>query len=527
MDIQIVIKDDTLRGIVTSMLLAIISIFLFIIVQSTREGITFWLYTRFPKNKAKLYVMATSRTGSYLDVLGVLNILGGFPMFIVLLVMTLGMLGNTFSGLVVSTKNVPMDLCTNNGCFSTGFGKNLLKGYDNVTTIVPEYQITPDTSMRDFAFQNMNNTITETLPWAGASVRVTNAVIVPPEIHQVPLDRLKRRVEYTGVLDTVSFYTVSMGVEYINGTFLYLMQGVSLVSDSGVVLNRTGWGIHDIPPPNTPSNWTIEAKVVDWSTSTATGIYLMLVTSVFSNFGDQAFREDALKHIIANDTVSYIRRVTFYGYFLYASIVGTMDLTFRTRLDGSADQLEISTFDNLKIIKAADSHELFNATLDNLRSNQKVLSNHSKELQNALMDFNRGTSTSKMMDFSSYVTTCLVMAISQTRPIGMIKGYEQANIITPVISIKVSLLIPLLLVTVALFIPYAIIRAKLHINDSKWLLYKFNVDVREYLINLCHSRFIVTKPISDEEVSKIIREDHGDNGPVFGDEQGKLDEMYM
>ncbi|KAF9140477.1 hypothetical protein BG015_001653 [Linnemannia schmuckeri] len=522
MDIHIVIKDDTLRGIVTSVLLAVISIFLFIIVQSTREGITFWLYTHFPKNKAKLYIMATSRRGSYLDVLGVLNILGGFPMFIVLLVMTLGMLGNTFSGLVVSTKNVPMDLCTNNGCFSTGFGKNLLTGYDNVTTIVSEYQITPTTSMRDFAFQDMNNTITEELPWAGASIRSTNAVIVPPEIQQVPLDRLKRRVEYTGVLDVVSFETVSMGVEYIDGTFLSVTQGVSLVSQSGVVLNRTGWGIHDSPPPNIPTNRTMELKLVDWTTSTATGINLILVTAILNKFGDQAFRQDALKRIIANDTVSHIRRATFYGYFLYMSIVGTVDLTFRTRLDGSAGQLEISTFDNLKVVKAADSHELFNATLDNLQSNQKVLSNHSKEMQDVFKDLFQGISTSKTMDLSSYVTTCLVMAISQTRPVGMIKGYEQANVITPVISIKLSLLIPLLLVTVVLFIPYAIVMVKLHINDSNWLLYKFNVDVREYLINLCCSRFIVTKPMSDKEVSKMIREDQGDNGPVFGDEQGKL-----
>ncbi|KAF9088147.1 hypothetical protein BGX27_002748 [Mortierella sp. AM989] len=508
------------------MLLAIIGFFFFIIVQSTREGITFWLYTHFPKNKAKLYVMATSRMGSYLDVFGVFYILGGFPMFIVLLIMTLGMLGNIFSGLVVNTKNVSMDLCTDNGCFSTGFGKNLLEGYDNITTIAPEKQI-EFTAMRDFALQGMNNTITEELPWAGAWRRLVNAAIVPSEINKVPLERLKKRVEYTGVLDMVSFESFGVGVEYINGTFLFLTPGVSSVSNSSWVLNRTGWGIYDIPTPDTSTitNRTIERKMVYLSTSTTTGINLLLATSLANNLGNRDFQTDALKRMIANDTVSYIRRITYYGQFIYMSVVGTVDVTFRPRHDGLVNQLELSTFGNLKVVKAADSHELFNTTLDNLRSNQMVLSNYGKEMQNAYKDMSQTSSSNKMMDFSSYVVTCLVMAISQTRPVGMIKGYEQANVNTAVISIKLTLLIPLLLVTIVLSVPYAIVLAKLHNNNSKWLLYKFNVDAREYLINLCHSRFIVTKPMSEMEVSKIIREDHGDNGPVFGNEQSKWDDV--
>ncbi|KAI8605841.1 hypothetical protein EDD21DRAFT_362698 [Dissophora ornata] len=519
MDIQIVIKDDTIRGIVTSTLLVIIGILFFIIVQSAREGITIWLYTHFPKNKAKLYVMATSRRGSYLDVLGVFNILGGFPLFIVLLVMTLGVLGNIFSGLVVSTKNVPMDLCTNNGCFSTGFGNNMLEGYDNFTTIVPETPITL-TSMRDFALQDMNNTITADLPWSGDKTRWIIAAIVPPEIHQVPSERLKKRVKYTGVLDSVFFRATGMGVEYINGTFLLLSPATSLEWNSSAVLNWTGWGIYDGPVTSTVINKTLEHKFMYLSTSSAVGINLLLISSVFDGFGDPAFIEEAYKHITTNDTLT-----TYYGVFTHISVVGTMDVTFQPRNYGPGNQLELSTFDNIKVVKAADMDELFNATLDNLKSNQKVLSNYSREMRNAFKDIYQDTSSSKLMDFSSYVTTCLVMAISQTRPVGMIKGYEQANVITPVISIKLSLLIPLLLVTVTFFIPYAVVTALLHNNDSKWMLYKLNVDVREYLINLCRSRFIVTKPMSDKEISQIIHEDHGDNGPVFADEHDMLDEV--
>ncbi|KAI8595264.1 hypothetical protein EDD21DRAFT_391616, partial [Dissophora ornata] len=471
MDIQIVIEDDTLRGIATSMLLAIIGILFFIIIQSAREGITIWLYKHFPKNKAKLYVMATSRRGSYLDVLGVFNILGGFPLFIVLLVMTFGVLGNIFSGLVVSTKNVPMDLCTNNGCFSTGIGNNMLEGYDNVTTIIPIAPITL-TTMRDFALQDMNNTITAKLPWSGTSMRRALAAIVPPEIHRVPLERLKRRVEYTGVVEDITFETVGMGVEYINGTSLLLSPGTSLEWNNSAVLNWTGWNMYDGPPIHMIDNKTMESKAMYLSTSTAVGINLLLISSVFDGFGDPAFIEEAYKHITTNDTLSYIKKAFYYGVFSHLSVVGTMDVTFQPRNYGPGNQLELSTLDNIKVVKAADMDEVFNATLDNLKSNQKVLSNYSREMQNFFKDIYQDTSSSNLMDFSSYVTTCLVMAISQTRPVGMIKGYEQANVITPIISIKLSLLVPLLLVTVTFFIPYAIVTALLHNNDSKWMLYK-------------------------------------------------------
>ncbi|KAF8940848.1 hypothetical protein BGZ52_013391, partial [Haplosporangium bisporale] len=119
------------------MLLAVVGGFFFIIIQSAREGVTFWFYKHFPRNRGKLYVMATARGGSYLDVLGLFNLLGGFPIFVVLFLMSIGVLANMFSGLVVGTKNIPMDLCINGQCFSTGFGQNPLEGYANATTIAP------------------------------------------------------------------------------------------------------------------------------------------------------------------------------------------------------------------------------------------------------------------------------------------------------------------------------------------------------------------------------------------------------
>lgn len=514
MDIHIVIKDDVLRGVVTSMLLAVVGGFFFIITQSAREGVTFWLYKHFPNNRGKLYVMATSRGGSYLSVLGILNLMGGLPMFIVLLVMIFGALGSLFSGLVVGTKNEHMDLCTSNGCFSTGIGKNILEGYANITTITPEKSEVVASSMGNFALQSMNNTITAGLPWSGPVARSIIAANVPPEIHQIPLERLKRRVEYTGVVDRVAFAPASMGLEYANGTFLRLTPGVTSVSDNSSVVSWSEWNIYDNPSTNPLSNASSSFKNFHLSTATTAGVNLLLMSSIFDGFGDITFKMEVLGHINANDT-SYVKRATYYGLFVYMGFVGTADATFQSRGGGLTDELEFSKINNVKVVKTADQDALFNATLDNLRNNTKVLSNHTREMQTVFKDFFQTTDTNSLMDFTSYIMTCVTMAVSQTRPIGMIKGYEQAGVVTPIISIKLVLAIPLLLATIAFFIPYAIVAIKLYTNNDQWLPYKLHVDAREYIINLCHSRFIVSKPISDDEFSKVVRKDHGDDGPVF------------
>ncbi|KAF9079504.1 hypothetical protein BGX23_003891, partial [Mortierella sp. AD031] len=240
MDIQIFIKDDVLRGIVTSMLLAVVGGFFVVIIQSAREGVTVWLYKHFPKNRGKLYVMATSRAGSYLDVLGLLNLLGGFPMFAVLLLMTIGILGQAFSGLVVSTKNILTDYCTSTGCFSTGFGQNPLEGYSNATNI-PPIETREFSSMNSFVLQSLNNTIASGLPWAASNPRRLTAANFPPEIHNASLERLSRRVEFTGIYDTVMIYGAALRVDYANGTSFLLSAGVTEATRYTEVYN--GWTI--------------------------------------------------------------------------------------------------------------------------------------------------------------------------------------------------------------------------------------------------------------------------------------------
>ncbi|KAF9348658.1 hypothetical protein BGX26_012944 [Mortierella sp. AD094] len=517
MDIQIVIKDDVLRGVVTSMLLAVVGGFFVIIIESAREGVTFWLYKHFPKNRGKLYVMATSRGGSYLDVLGLFRLVGGFPIFIVLLFMSIGILANVFSGLVVGTKNIPMDLCINGQCFSTGFGQNPLEGYANATTIAPVKTVDV-ASMNNFVLQPMNNTITSGLPWAWSNPRRLTAANFPPEIHQVPLDRLGRRVEYTGIYDYVQIQGIGVQVDYANGTSSYLTPGVTVATPANEMLDN-GWNMWDLATNTTDSEIPIKAFYL--STDTAAGINLLLGISHEEGFGTYQSMSEALNHILNNNT-SDIKRTTYYGAFYYQSWLSIADFTLRARSDGHVNHLEFSTVGNLKQVHFVDTDEIFNATLRNLNSNSEVLRNYSRELQAALRKNGGGISSAfDNGDLLSYIATCFTMAVAQTRPIGMIKGYEQAGVITPIISIKLVLAIPLLLATIAFFIPYAIVTIKLYTNNDKWLLYKFHVDAREYIINLCHSRFIVSKPIGDDEVSKVVCEDHGNDGPVF--EIEKLD----
>lgn len=515
MDIQIVIKDDILRGIVTSMLLAVVGGFFVVIIQSAREGVTVWLYKNFPKNRGKLYVMATSRAGSYLDVLGLLNLLGGFPMFVVLLLMTIGILGQAFSGLVVSTKNIRADFCIRTGCFSTGFGQNPLEGYDNATNIPPldtrEYS-----SMNSFVLQSLNNTIASGLPWAASNPRRLTAANFPREIHEAPLERLSRRVEFTGIYDTVHIYGAALRVDYANGTSFLSSAGVTKATPYTEVYN--GWTIGgDI------ANATNDASRVRpffLTTNTTAGIALLLGTSYEDRFGNEQSLQEAHDRVVRGNNTD-ITGATYYGLFAYQSWLAIVDLTFRAQSDGQVSRLEFSTVRNIRQVNSADSTLLFSAVLTNLNANMKVLGNHSQELQAVFRQQGVVSSSFVNGDLLSYVATCYAMAVSQTRPIGMIKGYEQADIITPAISIKLVLAIPLLLVTIAFLVPYAIVTIKLYTNNDNWLSYKLHVDAREYIINLCHSRFIVNKPRDDDEVLKIIREDHGDDGPIF--ELGELD----
>ncbi|KAG9060880.1 hypothetical protein KI688_007949 [Linnemannia hyalina] len=514
MDIEIVIKDDVLRGIVTSMLLAVVGGFFVVIIQSAREGVTVWLYKHFPKNRGKLYVMATSRAGSYLDVLGLLNLLGGFPMFAVLLLMTIGILGQTFSGLVVSTKNISTDFCTSTGCFSTGFGQNPLEGYDNATNILPA-ETREFSSMNNFVLQSLNNTIASGLPWAGNPRRLT-AANFPPEIHKVPLERLSRRVEFTGIYDTVQIYGAALRVDYANGTSFLLSAGVTEASNYTEVYD--GWSFGDDIANAT--NGTFKVKPFYLSTNTTAGIALLLGTSSIDGFGNvQSIQEARDRATRGNNTD--ITRTTYYGLFAYQSWLAIIDLTFRAQSAGKAGRLELSIASNVRQVNSADSTLLFSAVLTNLNANLRVLGNHSRELQAVFRQQDAMSSIFENGDLLSYVATCYAMAVSQTRPIGMIKGYEQAGIITPAISIKLVLAIPLLLVTIAFLVPYAIVTIKLYTNNDNWLSYKLHVDAREYIINLCHSRFIVNRLRDDDEVLKIIREDHGDDGPIF--ELGELD----
>ncbi|KAG0038562.1 hypothetical protein BGZ82_011608 [Podila clonocystis] len=251
------------------------------------------------------------------------------------------------------------------------------------------------------------------------------------------------------------------------------------------------------------------------STNTTAGINLLLATSYEEGFGSDQSKSEALNHILSNNA-SDVVRTTYHGALTYHSWLGIVDLTFRARSNGHVNQLAVSTVANIKKVRVADTDELYNATLSNLNDNLRVLGNHSREMQAAYREMGHSYfSAFDNGDFLSYVGTCFTMAVSQTRPIGMIKGYEQAGIITPVISIKSVLAIPLLLATIAFFIPYAIVTIKLYTNNDQWLSYKLHVDAREYIINLCHSRFNVSKPIGDDEVLKVVREDHGDDGPVF------------
>ncbi|KAG0046572.1 hypothetical protein BGZ83_008253 [Gryganskiella cystojenkinii] len=513
MDIHIVIKDDVIRGIVTSMLLAVVGGFFIIIVQSAREGVTFWLYKHFPNNRGKLYVMATSRGGSYLDVLGLFNLLGGFPIFVVLLLMSVGILANMFSGLVVGTKNIKMDLCIKDQCFSTGFGENLLEGYANATTIAPT-KTTDFVSMNKFVLQpTMNDTITSGLPWAWSNPRRLTAVKFPSEIRQVPLDRLSKRVEYTGIYDSVQIQGLGVQVDYANGTSLFLAPGETMAPPNNWTLDNE-WNIFDAPTLNGTDPLSA-MKIFYLSTNGTAGINLLLATSFEEGFGNGQSQSEALNHIL-NNNASEVARTTYYGAFTLRSWLGIVDLTFKARSDGNDYQLELSTIANLKQVRFADTDKLYNATLSNLNDNMMVLRNHSRELQAVYRGTGSGTSSVfNSGDFLSYVATCFTMAVNQTRPMGMIKGYDQADVVTPVISIKSVLAIPLLLATIALFIPYAIVTIKLYTNNDQWLRYKLHVDAREYIINLCHSRFLVSKPIGDIEVLKVIREDHSDDGPVF------------
>ncbi|KAG0066880.1 hypothetical protein BGZ90_001220 [Linnemannia elongata] len=464
MDIHIFIETDVLRGIVTSMLLAIVGGFFVIIVQSAREGVTVWLYKHFPKNRGKLYVMATSRAGSYLDVLGLFNLLGGFPMFTVLLLLTIGFLGQAFSGLVVSTKNIPTDLCIpNNGCFSTGFGQNPLEGYNNATNI-PLAATTGYLSMSRFVLQDLNNTITSGYPWASSNPRRFTAANFPAEIHQVPLERLSRRVEFTGIYDTVQIYGVGLMVQYANGTSVLLKAGVTEATPPTEVYN--GWFIGNVTANYTDSSSKIRPFAL--TTNSTAGIALLLGTSFEQGFGDLQSVSEARDRLVSGNNT---------------------DITSTTYLGA--------------------------AVVTNLNANLKVLGNHSRDLQAAYRQEDIKSAEFENGDLLSYVTTCFAMAVSQTRPIGMIKGYEQAGIITPAISINLVLAIPLLLITIAFLVPYAIVTIKLYTNNDNWLSYKLHVDAREYIINLCHSRFIVNKPRNDGEVLTIIHEDHGDDGPIF------------
>jgi hypothetical protein len=515
MDIHIFIDEDVYRGIVTSMLLAIVGGFFVVIVQSAREGVTVWLYKHFPKNRGKLYVMATSRAGSYLDVLGLFNLLGGFPIFAVLLLLTIGFLGQAFSGLVVSTKNVPTDLCTSTGCFSTGFGQNPLEGYDNVTNILPGTAVGYP-SMNRFVQQDLNNTIVSGFPWASSNPRHITAANMPAEIHKVPLERLSRRVEFTGIYDTVQILGGGVIVQYANGTSVWSTPGVTEATTPPVNVTN-GWFIGDV------KNYTVGSSNVRpfvLTTNSTAGIALLLGTSFEQGFGNNQTNLEAYDRLVSGNNTD-IARIYYVGLFVYQSRLAIVDVTFRGRGEGQLSRLEFSTTTNIRQVSSADSTLLFSAVEANLNANLKVLGNHSRDLQAGYRQEGATTSEYENGDLLSYVATCFVMAVSQTRPIGMIKGYEQAAILTPVISINLVLAIPLLLVTVAFLVPYAIVTVKLYTNNDNWLSYKLHVDAREYIINLCHSRFIVNKPRDDGEVLKIIREDHGDDGPIF--KLGELD----
>ncbi|KAG0057166.1 hypothetical protein BGZ83_001109 [Gryganskiella cystojenkinii] len=434
------------------------------------------------------------------------------------------MLGSVFSGLIVFSKIVPMDLCTDNGCFSTGFGQDLLQVY-NVTAGSPQkaYELP---SMTNFMLQAMNNTIASGLPWAGGYSRGVEATNVPKEIYRVPLDRLKKPVEYSGIYNEARFQTVAMGLEYANGTFVVMTPGVTLAWNSSAVNNYTTWAIYDYEVDNTTFTLNdTRGKSLQLTATTVTGLNLLLISAINDEFGDVQSRKEILNYLITNNTSSYVKRATYYGTIMYTSWLGVFDVTFRSQNDGNSSQLEFSSFNNTRKAINVDADELFNATLHNLRSNVNVLLNHSRELLWLIQNANQGiqTATDKNGDFLSYVATCYVMAVSQTRPVGMIRGHDQADIATPVIAINVVLLIPLFLVAAALFVPYAVLMCKLRSNDEKWIPYKLHVDPQEYIINLCLSMSDVVRPRSEKELKKIIGEDHGDSGPVFGN---RLDEEY-
>ena len=527
MDIQLIIESDVLRGIVTSMLLAVVGGLFIVIIQSAREGITLWLYKYFRKNGGKLYVMAVSRNGSYLDVLGLFGLLGGFPIFVVLLFMTIGVLGNVFSGLVVNTKNVPMDLCVDNQCFSTGIGQNLLQEYPNITN-APSSNLTQLGSMNNFILQDLNNTIISGLPWSGPTTRVVSAANVPPAAYKIPLDRLERTVEYSGIYDNIMVSMRGMRLEFVNGSYAYMTLGVKNIYNTSTI-EYDGWVMWDNPRLNDTIAGDLLSKNIRLTTDTRAGINLLLGSSVSDRLGTAQDIIDSMNYVSNNDT-AHIKRATYYGIIIHNSWLGALNMTLKSRNQRDIRQLEISTYESVKNIQRVNSDKLFNVTLRNLDDNIKVLSNHSRELQRALHNgAYEYSSRVNNGDLTSYIAMCFIMAVSETRPFGMVRGYEPADIMTPIISINLMLAIPLLATAVAFLIPYIFVSIKLYINDDKWILYKLHVDTREYIINLCYSRFVVDKPMDNDKALKIMHEDYGDNGPIFGigDKSDDMDKQKL
>lgn len=519
MDLQIIIKDETNRGIIVSILLTLMGLFFLIILKSVRDMVTLWLYKKFPRNKTKLYFMMTSQQGSYLEIISLFYLSKKLPILILTIFIFIYIIGNMFSGLIINTKNILTDLCTSNGCLLTGIGKNasFMDFNNNYSNQIIDTKILSFSSINNFLYEKLNNTITSGLPWGGILNRNIITVNMPEEIYQIPIERLnKEGIEYTGIYDTTIFSTQYIGIQYKNNTFLRLEIGNTYTSNESTVVNTTGWYLYDVEIDKGIKDINLSYKGLYLSTSTNSGINLILYNSLTEYFGDLNYRKEMLNYIIKNDTS--IKLITYYGLFSYSSRIVIANVTMRSRNEGPINQIEFSTFDQGRTIGHANTDILFNKTENELNTNIKILSNFSVQIQNLLRnDINASASQIHNGDLISYILICFVRASSKVRETGTIKGYSSANIIIPVISINLKLFIPLLTITIIFLIPILIIKIKMSNKDNNyWTLYRLHTDAKNYIINLCNGDKLFKPYIkNNKEIIKMLNENKYDNDPLF------------
>ncbi|KAG0313124.1 hypothetical protein BGZ99_009073 [Dissophora globulifera] len=109
----------------------------------------------------------------------------------------------------------------------------------------------------------------------------------------------------------------------------------------------------------------------------------------------------------------------------------------------------------------------------------------------------------------------------------MIKGREQADIITTVISVKIAYAIPLIVIALLSLVVYSYINLNLLLNSKNLLSYKLHVNARDYLPNLYDNKFTVDTVKNDREVLDNLRENPKILGPIFEHGQEGLENIKL